>query len=117
MEHLDENDINYHFNELRGSELSEELPDERPNEALEVIQLSGGKSIARGTMQVAKFNKQEKDNVTVYLGLIRYPEYEADVLITVNCPAVEVMEVDGAALVKELVESFTILEPSLFLGH
>ncbi len=46
------------------------------------------KSWALGEQHVAKYNEQAENQINIYVGVVRIPKYETDILLTFNDPVV-----------------------------
>jgi Ran-interacting Mog1 protein len=66
-----------------------------------------------GVQRVAKFNKTEKDVVTIFLALYRLPEQNVDMVFTANVPTVTSSGTIGDTTVLGVKEAFRTCAKSL----
>lgn len=83
----------------------------------------------RGQQSIAKFKEAARNVVTVDLAIIRLPQHETDILISMNTPATinqgsssaavvtsATTPMENAAVFQTLVSSFAIRDYTLFNG-
>ncbi|KAM6450104.1 ran guanine nucleotide release factor isoform 1-T1 [Liasis olivaceus] len=83
----DENAARYHFEDIAGNSASTEILSQ-DQFAPDLLAFEGCSSAWQltGRQQVAKFNEEAKNDVTVHLVLLRLPQYRTDLLVTFNDP-------------------------------
>jgi len=85
LQYSNENIVKFHFTELASANSSSQYQISRiesldlPNFGQDVI-----KYVLFGTQQVSKFREQASNTVNIYLCVIRIPQVQTDVLITLN---------------------------------
>jgi hypothetical protein len=63
---------------------------------------------------VSGTHAQERITTRVSLGVVRLPQFEADILFTQTSPLEDVSALDAVAIVSTLLETFCVLDPSIF---
>ncbi|XP_032093997.1 ran guanine nucleotide release factor [Thamnophis elegans] len=83
----DENAARYHFEDIAGSSAhSEILSQDQFAPALLAFEGCNSAWQLTGRQEVAKFNEEAKNDVSVHLVLLRLPQYGTDLLVTFNDP-------------------------------
>ncbi|XP_078234407.1 ran guanine nucleotide release factor isoform X1 [Pogona vitticeps] len=83
----DENAAKYHFEDMADASATTEILSQEPL-SVHLLVLEGCSSAWHLTARqlVAKFNEEAKNEVTMYLALLRLPQYGTDVLLSFNDP-------------------------------
>ncbi|VTZ70589.1 nuclear import protein MOG1, putative [Plasmodium chabaudi chabaudi] len=68
-----------------------------------------------GAQKISKYNTQMHENVLLYLCIIPYKEHNADILITWNIPKEDLNINPDIDIFTEMVQSFKVLDFSLFV--
>ncbi|XP_070561997.1 ran guanine nucleotide release factor-like [Ptychodera flava] len=85
----DQNAPSYHFEDISESNNSTssqvEVSEQIPKEQIAMKQCKSAWFLS-GKQLVAKFNEQAQNTINIYVALYRLPEYETDILLTLNDP-------------------------------
>ncbi|KAL9650603.1 hypothetical protein ABK040_006404 [Willaertia magna] len=80
-----------------------------------------GSSFTGGLIGIMKVEKNRAmDNVVVFVWVVRLPQYDTDILITLNDPTLtsnsleDIVNSQSFALFKQMIQSFQILDSGLF---